>query len=216
MTCEGCVYAAYLSDAWYCDYLAVTGHRRPCPPGEGCTVRAEGVRSKKRTWRIVPMRKRTWDTEKARAMYDEGLSDKKIAEALGTTIHSIGFWRRALYLPPNRDEKQAEKTPERAAAPQAEIEHALDLVRTERRRQDSLWGDQSGNTLFEWVSILGEEYGELCEAVNETCFKNAAHKDRGGLERIAQEAVHVAAVAVAILETVHRRKPGREAGAHER
>lgn len=82
------------------------------------------------------------------------------------------------------------------------LDNALDMVRAERCRQDSLWGDQSGNHPFEWISILGEEYGELCEAVNETFFSNAAHPDRGGFEEIVKEAAQVAAVAVAIIETV--------------
>jgi len=89
-------------------------------------------------------------------------------------------------------------------------ESALDLVREERTRQDSLWGDQSGNHLFEWVSILGEEYGELCEAVNETCSRAVRHPDRGGPEAVIKEAVHVAAVAVAIIEAVSRNKQNRE------
>lgn len=84
---------------------------------------------------------------------------------------------------------------------------ALEAVRAERKRQDALWGDQSGNSLFEWMSILGEEYGELCEAVNETCFKNSAHPDRGGVENIAKEATQVAAVALEIIEAAYRRKP---------
>ena len=86
-------------------------------------------------------------------------------------------------------------------------QHALDMVRGERERQYTLWGDQSGNSLFEWISILGEEYGELCEAVNETSFSNAAHPDRGGFENVVKEAIQVAAVAVAIIETAYRRKP---------
>ena len=80
-------------------------------------------------------------------------------------------------------------------------ENALDMVRAERCRQDSLWEDQSGNHPFEWMSILGEEYGELCEAANETFLKNAAHPDRGGVEKIVKEATQVAAVAVAIIDT---------------
>lgn len=84
---------------------------------------------------------------------------------------------------------------------------ALEAVRAERKRQDALWGDQSGNSLFEWMSILGEEYGELCEAVNETCFKNSAHPDRGGVENIAKEATQVAAVALEIIEAACRHKP---------
>lgn len=84
---------------------------------------------------------------------------------------------------------------------------ALEAVRAERQRQDALWGDQSGNSLFEWMSILGEEYGELCEAVNETCCKNPAHPDRGGYENIIKEATQVAAVALEIIEAAYRRKP---------
>lgn len=78
---------------------------------------------------------------------------------------------------------------------------ALRLVDVERNRQETKWGDQSGNHPFEWMSILGEEYGELCEAVNETCFQNAVNQDRGGTDKIIQEASHVAAVAVAIIES---------------
>lgn len=86
-------------------------------------------------------------------------------------------------------------------------QRVLDMVRGERERQDTLWGDQSGNSLFEWVSILGEEYGEFCEAVNETCFKNPVHPERGGFKNIVKEAVEIAAVAVAVIETAYRRKP---------
>lgn len=89
---------------------------------------------------------------------------------------------------------------------------ALEAVQAERQRQDILFGDQSGNSMFEWISILGEEYGELCEAVNETCFKAPHHPDRGGVENIAKEATQVAAVALEIIEAAYRRKP--EEGEH--
>lgn len=100
--------------------------------------------------------------------------------------------------------------PSEAAAPPPNdplTSSALEAVRAERQRQDALWGDQSGHSLFEWMSILGEEYGELCEAVNETCFKNCAHPDRGGYENIIKEGTQVAAVALEIIEAAYRRKP---------
>lgn len=84
---------------------------------------------------------------------------------------------------------------------------ALDMVRAERERQYTLWGSQNGRSLFEWMSILGEEYGELCEAVNETLLESASHPDRGGLENVVKEATQVAAVAVQIIEAAYRRKP---------
>ena len=79
---------------------------------------------------------------------------------------------------------------------------AINRVVEERSRQSALWGEQSNNSLYEWMSILGEEYGELCEAVNETCFKNPRHPERGGRGKIIKEAVQVAAVAVAIVEAM--------------
>lgn len=38
--CEGCDYF-FGSCVKTCNYLFVTGHRRPCPPGKDCTVRKE-------------------------------------------------------------------------------------------------------------------------------------------------------------------------------
>lgn len=84
-------------------------------------------------------------------------------------------------------------------------EIALALVKAEMRRQDALWGDQSKNHPFEWLGILGEEYGELCEAINEAYFQNATHPERGGYERIIRESTHVAAVAVKIVEAMNAR-----------
>lgn len=96
------------------------------------------------------------------------------------------------------------------------IQDALDLVVEERRRQIEKWGDQSENHLFEWVSILGEEFGELCEAVNESCFQNATHRDRGGMQNVINEAVQVAAVAVSIVENVINRTGGLHHEQHEK
>lgn len=77
---------------------------------------------------------------------------------------------------------------------------AVELIVEERRRQMAEWGDQIGNHPFEWMSILGEEFGELCQAINESCFQNPKHKERGGSDAIIREAVQVAAVAVQIVE----------------
>ncbi len=95
----------------------------------------------------------------------------------------------------------------------AVMQRAIELVVSERHRQLDKWGDQSGNHPFEWMSILGEEYGELCEAVNETCFKTAHVKpERGGLGAILREAVQVAAVATAIAEAALRQMAETKGG----
>lgn len=81
---------------------------------------------------------------------------------------------------------------------------AISEVVFERKRQDKLWGDQSDRPLFERLSVLVEEVGELAEAINETCLDNPPHPDRGGVALIQREATHVAAVAVSIIEAVTR------------
>ncbi|MFB0840983.1 hypothetical protein [Paenibacillus oleatilyticus] len=83
---------------------------------------------------------------------------------------------------------------------------ALQSVIEERQRQNAKWGEQN-HPLAAWVSILGEEYGELCEAVNETIFNNGPEaREKGGHANIRAEAVQVAAVAVQIVEMLDRAK----------
>ena len=74
-------------------------------------------------------------------------------------------------------------------------EAVLDLIRTERMRQEKLWGEQNHPDLY-WLGILMEEVGEVAKAVIEGW---AWEKDRD------KELVQVAAVAVAWKEAIDRR-----------
>lgn len=82
-------------------------------------------------------------------------------------------------------------------------EQVIKDVLKERQRQDNKWGEQNHPPHF-WTGILGEEYGELCEAINETVFDNGT--DLGGYENMKKEAIHVAAVAIGLLECLERNK----------
>lgn len=68
----------------------------------------------------------------------------------------------------------------------------------ERERQDAKWGFPQGRSLMEWMSILGEEYGEACQAANKLNFGGGWQEERR--QHFREEVVQVAAVAVAILE----------------
>ena len=74
----------------------------------------------------------------------------------------------------------------------------------ERYRQEDKWGDQSGNHDFEWASILGEEFGEVCAAANEANFKTG--KTPGDFGHLRAELIQVAAVAVAWVEAIDKRE----------
>lgn len=115
MSCEGCGYAILLSGAWCCDYLSITGHRRPCPPGAACTVRVAAKKDPKRKWKEhPPVKRRTWDTKKALELYCQGQSDGAIAAAVGTTRNAVAFWRREQGLPGGRDRRDLAAPPEAA------------------------------------------------------------------------------------------------------
>lgn len=87
---------------------------------------------------------------------------------------------------------------------------AIDSVKVERERQDEKWGEQNHYPSV-WLGILGEEFGELCQAVNETWFDNGPEeRAKGGFDNMRAEAVQVAAVAVAFVEYLDRRKAGGE------
>ena len=78
---------------------------------------------------------------------------------------------------------------------------ALSIVKAERANQDAKWGEQC-HSWSEWATILGEEYGEFCEAVNETVLNNKTKLEIGGMDNMLKEAIHTAAVAVEIIEHI--------------
>lgn len=76
---------------------------------------------------------------------------------------------------------------------------ALLDVLTERQRQDEKWGQQNHDAIT-WSAILGEEFGEFCEAALAERFGGKARGD------LRTEAVQCAAVALAIVECIDRNK----------
>lgn len=69
----------------------------------------------------------------------------------------------------------------------------------ERVRQDTKWGEQNHQP-FLYLTILGEEYGEACQAALKATY------DGGPLADLREELVQIAAVAVAAIECLDRNK----------
>lgn len=72
-------------------------------------------------------------------------------------------------------------------------------VIAERKRQDEKWGEQNHDN-FVWSSIIGEEYGELCKAINEYGFKRRPETK----QNIYTEAIQTMASCMAMLECMER------------
>ena len=79
------------------------------------------------------------------------------------------------------------------------MEDVLNLIRDERKRQDDKWGADRNLDNFFWLAILTEEVGETSEAI----LKNLPTSEK--------ELVQVAAVAVAWLENIARRRLTKDA-----
>jgi NTP pyrophosphatase (non-canonical NTP hydrolase) len=79
----------------------------------------------------------------------------------------------------------------------------LFAVRNERTRQHVLWGLQR-HPLGKWLAILGEEFGEVAEAMQPLMgLTTTKETDANNLE---EELVQLAAVAVAIVEQLKEEK----------
>ena len=80
-----------------------------------------------------------------------------------------------------------------------EIQEVLIQVVEERKRQDAKWGEQN-HSPYQWLAILTEEVGEYAQAI--------LHDEFGGSHAgtAEEEMLHVAAVAIQILEWYKRRE----------
>jgi NTP pyrophosphatase (non-canonical NTP hydrolase) len=83
------------------------------------------------------------------------------------------------------------------------MEFVMDCIVNERHRQTELYGIQR-HDLGKWLGILGEEYGEVCQAINRIHFPNDAKETDA--DNLYTELIHVAAVAVAIAEQVKEKR----------
>lgn len=75
----------------------------------------------------------------------------------------------------------------------------------ERGSQDEKWGEQ-WHTINIWMSILGEEYGEVCQEALRLTFDTREGKREEHMANLREELVQVAAVATAIVEYIDQGK----------
>lgn len=85
-------------------------------------------------------------------------------------------------------------------------ETVLGNIRTERQRQNNKFGLQH-RSLDRWAVILGEEYGEACQEIDQ--FDCAVETDNGPEAdarwlKVYKELTEVAAVAVVMMENMRR------------
>jgi NTP pyrophosphatase (non-canonical NTP hydrolase) len=82
---------------------------------------------------------------------------------------------------------------------------ALKDILEERERQDELWGEQNHHPVV-WLSILMEEVGELAQEINEYKLFDNPNKSNFTFNTLRDEAIQVAAVAIAMVECLDRNK----------
>ena len=86
----------------------------------------------------------------------------------------------------------------------SEMAAAMRDVVLERLRQNKKWGEQN-HGLTDWSAILTEECGEFAEAALGVLFQDGETPQRAAsLADARKEAIHCAAVALAIIECIDR------------
>ena len=99
--CKRTSCAFYGTNTHTCDYILITGQRRGCPGGRLCE-RYKPLNARKRK---VPQLPSTFKKDRSglytafETMYEEGFSDREIAEALGVSRDTVSSWRRKERLP---------------------------------------------------------------------------------------------------------------------
>lgn len=75
--------------------------------------------------------------------------------------------------------------------------HLFDMVMAEHHRQIDKWGIQEHNVSW-WLTFLGEEYGETCDAAAEHHFRG------GSAKNVVKEAIQTATLALKIAEAFQK------------
>jgi hypothetical protein len=88
----------------------------------------------------------------------------------------------------------------------------LEAVDEEREHQDMKWGEQNHLEPY-WVAILGEEFGEACQAAlnyhDDAVKRHGFEIPEKVYQDLRKELVQVAAVAVAWIECLDRNSGAR-------
>ena len=100
-----------------CDYILVTGKRRGCPAGPLC-IRYKPVTARERK---VPQLPSTFKKDRSGlftafgSLYEEGYSDREIADIMGVGKETVARWRRGERLPSRETRRQIMTAHEKAA-----------------------------------------------------------------------------------------------------
>ena len=82
------------------------------------------------------------------------------------------------------------------------MENIFIEIKEERQKQDIKWGEQNHKPI-EWIAILTEEVGEASKSALEAHFQKC-YWDAEKLKNYRSELIQVAAVAVAMIESLDR------------
>jgi len=73
-------------------------------------------------------------------------------------------------------------------------EEIVNLILSERKKQDIKWGEQN-HSRYKWLAILGEEVGEVNKAALEDKYDD-----------VIDELIQVGAVTIAMIESLERNR----------
>ena len=114
--CGKCMFRAIPAAPYTCNYCYITGTTRKAQPAEKCRFFRAGERIEPERWAAMAAQERLraaedqkpktgkprkCDWNQARKLYDQGLSDEEIGQAIGCKRSTVCTWRKKNNLPFN-------------------------------------------------------------------------------------------------------------------
>lgn len=128
------------------------------------------------------MKRREWDIDKARALYDEGKPDGAIAKALGISRSTVFHWRENYHLPSNfmRGQQSGRTEDSRSPLPVSPSSRPLALPVMEGPVELSVEMDghafalrapdlEGAARIYEYAGRLLKDMGQAAGKGKETC-----------------------------------------------
>lgn len=182
--CAKCYYRAFFPAlGWGCEYICVTGKRRPCPSGEGCTVRK--IKSRVGTKNAEERRGILFAKEKGME-YDQLKEERRQKRLERKREYNREYSQRL------REERGEKPKPQKKIG-------AADRKKITKENTRNYWQGKQAEAIKAWKAEQGisyEQMAELCEVGTTTIYKWVNEENTANWDTLEALGVKMPVVAI--------------------
>lgn len=154
--CKGCYYRIYIpgADCYGCEYLVVTEKRRPCPSGEGCTVRK--IKDRAGTHNA---------DQRKKALALEGMTEEELAERRERQLAKKRE-RNKVYWSAHKAELTKKAAVKRRAKKPAQVKGAHSKKKITAANTRAYWQGRQSQAIKDWKIAHDMTYEQMAELLD--------------------------------------------------